>query len=525
MRFLWALAFVSVVGCRSEDPDRYPPLPAGARENDVRTTVQSLTVGATTYRADYGMIAVKERRESPTARLIAIPFLRLRSLAGEPAEPIFGLAGGPGTSNLSWDWGKAQPFLDRHDFVVVGYRGVDGAHRLSCPEVAEALKGCRDPLSRASLDTIGRAWTRSAERMKSEGVDLNGYTMLEVIEDMEAVRAALGYRRIDLLSESYGTRVAYLYGLRHPEAIARSAMISVNPPGHFVWDATTIDTQLRQYARLWSRDSLMTTRSADLYASMRRVLRSMPDHWLLFPIDAGRVRVVTFALLFQRGTAARVFDAYVAADQGDASGLALMSQAFNHVIPSLFTWGDLAAKAVSADIDSTRDDLAETESPETPLGSPMGRVLWGPLQFASWPTAPLPPEYRRIRESGVVTLLLSGNIDFSTPAEAARNELLPHLPNGRQVVLSECGHVDDVWYRNPGNTRRILNSFFDTGTADTSLTAYLPMEFQVDWGFPALAKTIVSAGVVIAVGLIVSIVWAFRRYVLRRPSGVTGTLS
>ena len=34
------------------------------------------------------------------------------------------------------------------------------------------------------------------------GIDLDGYTMLEVVEDVEAVRRALGYEKINLFSDS-----------------------------------------------------------------------------------------------------------------------------------------------------------------------------------------------------------------------------------------------------------------------------------------------------------------------------------
>ena len=147
--------------------------------------------------------------------------------------------------------------------------------------MAEALKENGDPLSEGSLWSIGRAWSAAAERLKSEGVDLDGYTMLEVIEDNESVRKALGYERIDLLSESYGTRVAYLYGLKHPDRIYRSAMIGANPPGRFVWEAETADWQLRHYAALWAKDPVVSAKHPDLYGVMRRVLNDMPraDGW------------------------------------------------------------------------------------------------------------------------------------------------------------------------------------------------------------------------------------------------------
>lgn len=496
--------------------DKYPIPRADLQPESIVVETGSFRIGSETYRADFGTIVVMEKRSNPSSRLISIPFLRVHSLSKNPAEPVFGFAGGPGQTNMSWDRRKMSIFLPTHDFVLVGYRGVDGSIVLDCPEVTKALKDNDDPLSEESLRRIGQAWNAAAERLKAEGIDLDGYTMLDVIEDNESVRRALGYPRIDLLSESYGTRIAYLYGLKHQNIVSRSAMIAVNPPGHFVWKPETIDKLLRKYSRLWSRDSAMIRKSQDLYMTMSRVLKSMPRMWLLFPIDPGKVRVVTFALLFHRSTAALVFDAYAAAEKGDASGLALMSAAYDYVVPSLAIWGDMAAKAVSADFDSTRNYSACADVPGTILGSPMTVFSWGPLKYSRWPTRALPDEFRVPRRSEVRTLMLSGSVDFSTPPEFARDELLPCLPNGRQVVFSECGHVNDMWGVNPENIRLELTSFYDTGIPDTSKNSYMPMDFSVGLSFPTIAKLAVGVFVLIAMGLAVILVLIIRKCSGRR---------
>jgi len=463
------------------------------------------------YAADFGTITVSENRNKPNSRFIDLPVVRIHSSSKNPREPIFCFSGGPGAKNMDWDWKSMWYILPDHDIVIVGYRGVDGSTVLDCPELAEASKGGGDLLGEESMKTIGRAWSASAKRLTSQGIDLDGYTMIEVIEDNEAVRKALGYERINLMSESYGTRVAYLYGLKHPENINRSVMIGANPPGHFGWDPEVIDKQLKHYSALWSQDSLMSLKSKDLYADMQNVLNNMPRKWLLFSIDPGKVKVVTFCLLYHRKTAAMVFDAYVAAKQGDPSGLALMSLAYDYVLPSMFTWGDLASKAVSADFDSTHNYSLELETPGLPLGSPMNKLLWGPLRYGGWPIHHMPDEFRQLRYSDVETLLLSGSIDFSTPAENATKEFLPYLKNGKQVILSECGHVGDIVYLNPENTMRLVSSYYRTGVPDTSLNAYNKMDFNVSWGFPTLAKVAIGTLAVLGSAAIVGIVLLVRK--------------
>ena len=514
---LLSALLVSGSGCGGGD-NRYPAPRADTRADSIVTRAGTFEIGSKKYAADFGTITVPENRSKPASRIINIPFLRIHSHSQNPAEPVFGFAGGPGASNMSWDPGKASAFLPKHDFVLVGYRGVDGSTVLDCPEVAEAFKGDGDILGGKSMERIARAWGTDAESLAARGVDLDGYTMLEVIEDNESVRRALGYKLVDLLSESYGTRVAYLYGLKHPESIYRSAMIGVNPPGCFVWENGPTDELLRRYSALWSRDSAMSSKTTDLYAAMQRVLNGMPRRWFVFPIDPGKVRVVTFALLFQRSTAAMVFDAYAAADRGDASGLALMSFSYGFVVPSMATWGDLASKAVSADFNPARNYTSDMDPSDTPLGSPMSKMLWGPMTYGHWPVEQLPTQYLRARASDVETLLLSGSVDFSTPPQNATEKLLPYLAKGRQVILSECGHVNDVWYAKPGNARLMLTSFYDTGVPDTSLNTYVPMDFNVKWGFPAIAKASLGGIVFIIMAVVAVPVWIIRRRRVRKSS-------
>src|SRR5213592_5228494 len=88
------------------------------------------------YRADCGTLVVRENRHKARSRLIALPVKRIRARSAKPGVPIFRLQGGPGLSNM--DFKDASRFADRHDVVLVGYRGVDGSSKLDCREVVSA---------------------------------------------------------------------------------------------------------------------------------------------------------------------------------------------------------------------------------------------------------------------------------------------------------------------------------------------------------------------------------------------------
>src|SRR4051795_3771140 len=200
------------------------------------------------YPADCGTLVVPENRAKAHSRLIALPVTRIRARSAQPGTPIFRLEGGPGITNMHFS--KASRFADDHDVVLVGYRGVDGSSRLDCPEVVSALKHSADFLGAESMHSYTRAFRTCADRLRADGVDLAGYTLPQRVDDLEAARRALGYHRIDLISESAGTRTAMIYSWRHPRSIERSVMIGVNPPGHFVYDPKVTDAQIRRYSDL-----------------------------------------------------------------------------------------------------------------------------------------------------------------------------------------------------------------------------------------------------------------------------------
>lgn len=472
-----------------------------ARELSAGMSDCEVKVHGTKVPARCGAIMVPENRADANARLITLPVTQILGTSDEVAEPIFYLAGGPGTSNM-----KFQPplgLLQNHDVVLVGYRGVDGSVKLECEEVKTAVKGIgNDLFSAESQGNLSDAITACHQRLTGEGVDLAGYTIPEVVADMEVAREMLGYGRIHLLSESYGTRVAQIYAQIAPESINRSVMIGVNPPGHFVWEAETIDAQLAQYVALCAADAACQTRTADLAATMRAVNQNMPASWMGLSINPGKVKAVTFALLFHPNTAVFAIDAYLSASEGDASGLAMLSQAYDLLVPNMSVWGEFFAKGYSTDYDASRDysDLAD---PDSVMGSPMAQLLWS---FAGgWKGAVIDETYRQIRPSTVQTLLIGGDLDFSTPVEFATEELLPSLENGQQVILKNMGHTNDVWNAQPEATEKLLVTYFAAGIVDDSGYVEQPITFSPRITLPIIAKGLSGLGILLLllVGLVV----------------------
>jgi len=472
------------------------------------------------YAAECGTLIVPENRSVETSSLIALPVKRILASGDAPDEPIFHLTGGPGMSNMNYS--RVEWYRDSHDIVLVGFRGVDGTVHLSCPEVTEAMRSGLPLMSREGMAAQGEAYAACSERWTTEGIDLDGYTILEVVDDVEAVRQALGYERINLESGSYGTRLAQIYTWRYPDKVHRNAMVAVNPPGRFWWDGGILEKQILRYSALCAEDEYCSSRTNDLAASIQKALDNMPRRWLAFPVDRDAVLFATFMGLYSTDAAASTFDIWLAAAEGDYSGMALVSAALLFMLPTDMAWGDSASKAGSADydFDPAADYVAEVTPDPYLIGSPGSSMGWA--SAAAWPANKIPDEYRTAQPSSVETLLLSGSLDVSTPAQNARNQLLPLLENGEQVVLSDFAHTGDLLYLQREATRHLLRTFFATGEVDDSLYQPNTVSFEPNWSFPLVAKLLLAGGALAVIIVLLLLRFFFRlgrRGLKRRQAG------
>ena len=474
-----------------------------------------LTMKECTYAnqaADCGTLVVRENRHDPRSRLIALPVTRIRSHAARPGAPVFRLQGGPGLTNM--DFPTASRFTARHDVVLVGYRGVDGSSRLDCREVVDARAHSSDLLSASSFASVAKAYRACATRLEKNGVDLAGYSLPERVDDLESARRAFGDGRIDLLSESAGTRTAMIYAWRYPKSIHRSVMIGVNPPGKFLWDAKTTGDQVDRYAALCAQASDCRSRTTDLSASVHSAVGHIPSHWWFLPIQKGNVQVASFFGLVNVTSdgggpiaAPRTLDTLLSIDEGDGAGAWLLSVFAGLAFPSGQVWGDVAAVA-RTDAAYAKTYFARHADRGSVLGAPGTDLLFaGGKLVHAWPANPDENEYTQVRDSKVETLLIGGALDVATPPQNAARELLPHLSNGRQVVLPKLGHADDFWAYEPAASTRLIDTYLDHGRVDTSLYTENQLDFETSFTHAMIAEIVLGVFLGLAGLTILVLLW------------------
>jgi pimeloyl-ACP methyl ester carboxylesterase len=152
--------------------------------------------------------------KGPTIRLAVAIF---KTPNPHPApDPVLVLGGGPGVPQLaatgpSINTENLAFFAPDRDVILLDQRGVGYSQpSLSC-QATETLLACHD-------------------RLVKEGINLNAYTRLENAADVHDLVRALGYKQVNLVGGSYGTRLALTVMRLYPADLRSVVLISVNPP-------------------------------------------------------------------------------------------------------------------------------------------------------------------------------------------------------------------------------------------------------------------------------------------------------
>ncbi len=159
---------------------------------------------------------------SPTLDLhvAVVPAL---SLEPEP-DPFVPIAGGPGQSTIEFYAAQAAAFEKirrTRDIVLLDQRGTGASATLDCPVDDDIVAG-----------EISREETIAAARDCLEALpfDPRFFTTSVAVQDLEALRQALGYAAFNVYGVSYGTRVAQHFARRYEAATRTLILDGIVPP-------------------------------------------------------------------------------------------------------------------------------------------------------------------------------------------------------------------------------------------------------------------------------------------------------
>ena len=151
--------------------------------------------------------------------------------SGTPAGVLVTVVGGPGSSGVydsEWRIGSLDPAIrERFDIVYFDQRGVGLLADPSCPEAdADYLDGYASVPEESTrrwnhLGDITDRFVESCVREMGSPEFLAHLGTDDAVRDLEAFRQAMGYDKIVIYAESYGTLFAQTYAAAYPDAVER----------------------------------------------------------------------------------------------------------------------------------------------------------------------------------------------------------------------------------------------------------------------------------------------------------------
>jgi len=390
---------------------------------------------------------VYENRAAHSGRRISLSIVALPSLSPEPRpDPLFFLAGGPGQGAAQMAAQVREifrPILRQRDVILVDQRGTGRSHPLDCHSPSNSLQ----ELTESDAQSLGRLRTC----LSGYDADVRFYTTPIAMDDLDDVRAYLGYEQINLYGGSYGTRAALVYVRQHGEHVRSMVLDGVAPTDMRIPLFAARDAQraLDKLLADCEADAACRSTHPGLAMRVRALLQRLTDHParvdVMHPrtgiretvtIEARVVAGVLFGALYSPLTASLVPSLIDRAERNDFQNLLALAYADEASGENLSVGMQLSVLCSEDATRVTEGDVSRL-SADTMFGL---HLLRGQLKACEiWPHGSIDEHYFDPVTSDVPTLVLSGDLDPVTPPGWG-DAVAQHLKNARHVTVPATGH-------------------------------------------------------------------------------------
>ena len=424
--------------------------------------------------AQCGSLTVFEDRAAGTGRTLGLEIVVIPAVSDNAdPDPLFFLAGGPGQAATELAGPTLPLFADvrrSRDLVFVDQRGTGGSGRMRCAffEAASDEEAVGESLQ---IDALPLDALRECLAEVEAAADPRQYATPIAMDDLDDVRAALGYERINLYGGSYGTRAALVYMRRHPERV-RTAVLdglapvamrlpsNMNADAHRALDRLFADCEADPGCREAFPDLPQTFAAVleELEADPRRLDTIHPRTGEPFALEvsalafAGGLRAALYSTTLSSlipWTVVRAADGDFAPFLAQLTPLVETGEAIN--------LGMFLSVICAEDVSRLPAGETERLAGEGTLGRLSMEVTAGACTV--WPAAELPEDYFEPVRSDAPALLLSGDLDPVTPPRWGEM-VMDGLSDALHVVAPGAGH--GVLPR--GCTRDVVADFIEAGT-------------------------------------------------------------
>jgi pimeloyl-ACP methyl ester carboxylesterase len=189
------------------------------------------------------LIFVPENRNDPNSREIAIHFFRFPAKEKSELPPVVFLGAGPGEpysvdvfykGKRAEAWRYELNFVNqKRDVILINQRGNPESPGLSISNFRYKWSngGTLDtPFDLALMNKNRKeAYASHLTTFQSKGIDPKGYDVIHFVDDIEAIRKQLNYKKIALIGNSFASQWALGYIQRYPSNVDRALFSGIEP--------------------------------------------------------------------------------------------------------------------------------------------------------------------------------------------------------------------------------------------------------------------------------------------------------
>jgi pimeloyl-ACP methyl ester carboxylesterase len=448
---------------------------AGSAASAPKLELKPCTIPGMPPDARCGTYEVWENRAAKSGRRIPLRVVVLPAQGPDRLPDAYTyFEGGPGQSSVAaapWIAQELGAVRQRRDILLVDFRGTGGSGGLFCPEM-QGSAGSQGFLDQYYPPEQVKA---CAERL-AKTADLSQYTNATSVDDVDEVRAALGYEKLNIYGASGGSRAALVYLRRHPErvrALILGGVVPMDERGPFSM-ARSAQRALDGLIAECEGDAgcrAAFPRLRDEIAAVLRQVEKEPVTVTLMDGETGKpmdvrltrnalVTTLRYMLYGPLGASLLPLNVHLAA-QGDWKPMAETARSFSAGSGSSLADGYYLSLTCSEDVPFIRED----EIPAAIQGTFLGdfRIRKQQAACAAWPVPPVGREFLDPVTSDVPVLLISGERDPVTPPSNGER-VARTLKNSLHVVVPDAGHAYGGVAGAYECVNRLLVQFIETGT-------------------------------------------------------------
>ena len=395
-----------------------------------------------------GWIPVYEDRSAVSGRQIDLRVVVYPATSrNRQPDPLFVLAGGPGQGAAQLGSLLVGLFGDirrERDIVFVDQRGTGRSHGLPCD---------RDTDDLGEFFSDDYAIETFLKCLEGYEADLRFYTTPVAMDDLDEVRASLGYERINLWGASYGTRAALVYLRRHGERVRSIVFDGAVPmtmtlPEGFPQDSQrALDLLLEDCeGRAACRERFPDVRRK-LEEVLARLGREGKQSSLPHPRTGAKVAVTLRAAavsdvlrlaLYSPDAAALVPMLVEQMHGGNFAGLLALAVGAESVPSEVkINWGMFFSVICAEDLPWV-DESARNAAPSGVFSNDGTLEAWDKI-CGAWPRGQIAADYHDPVVSDIPALVLSGALDPVTPPRRGE-DLAAGFSRVLHVVAPGTGH-------------------------------------------------------------------------------------